>query len=240
MGFRNFFTAAADFFFPPRCLLCRNFLIAPHETYFCSPCSEALPLISGPLCPRCGMPFVSPEGADHLCSRCIGKDPAFDTARAVGIYAGALRQAIHLFKYNSRSLLAAPLGIVLAEQGRGLLEHEHDVIMPVPLHARRIRQRGFNQSLVLARQVGKLWGVAVAAEGLERTRWTDPQTMLHERQRLRNVRDAFSCRTTAVEKKSILLVDDVYTSGSTVNECAKVLKRSGARRVDVLTLARTL
>ena len=240
MGFRNLFTATADFFFPPRCLLCRKFLIAPHETYFCRPCSEALPLISGPLCPCCGMPFVSQEGADHLCSRCIGKAPAFDTARAVGIYAGALKQAIHLFKYNSRSLLAAPLGTVLAQQGRGLLEHEHDVIMPVPLHARRIRQRGFNQSLVLARQVGKLWDVAVAAEGLERTRWTDPQTMLHERQRLRNVRDAFSCRATAVEKKSILLVDDVYTSGSTVNECAKVLKRNGARRVDVLTLARTL
>jgi ComF family protein len=240
MGFRNLFTAAADFFFPPLCLLCRNFLPAPQEAYFCTSCSEAFPFIRGPLCPRCGIPFVSQEGADHLCSGCMKKEPAYDSARAVGIYDGTLKQAIHLFKYSSRPLLAAPLGDVLARQGRELLDTGFDVIMPVPLHARRIRQRGFNQSLALARRVGRLWGVAVAAEGLARTRWTDPQTMLPERQRLRNVRDAFSCSRTAAAGKTVLLVDDVYTSGSTVNECARVLRRNGARRVDVLTLARTI
>lgn len=239
MGHREIFTAVADFFFPPLCLLCREFLTAPQETYFCAACSAAFPLIRGPLCPRCGIPFVSQEGADHLCGRCMENAPAFDAARATGVYAGPLRQAIHLLKYTSRPLLAAPLGMLLAQQGRGLLDQEHDLIMPVPLHKRRVRQRGFNQSLALAREVGKRWGIAVAAEGLERVRWTDPQTMLHERQRLRNVRDAFRC-TAAVEKKKILLIDDVYTSGSTANECAKVLKRNGARRVAVLTLARTL
>jgi ComF family protein len=169
----------------------------------------------------------------------LKKKPAYDTARAAGTYDGALKQAIHLLKYNSRSLLAVPLGDVLARRGRELLDSGYDVIMPVPLHARRIRQRGFNQSLALARRVGRLWGVPVAAEGLARTRWTGPQTMLPERQRLLNVRDAFRCDQTTAEKR-VLLVDDVYTSGSTVNECAKVLKRNGARRVDVLTLARTL
>jgi ComF family protein len=240
MGFRTFFTTAADFFFPPLCLLCREFLTGPHETCFCTSCSEAFPFIRGPLCPRCGIPFVSREGADHLCSSCMIKDPAYDTARAVGVYDGTLKQAIHQFKYNNRSLLAAPLGELLARHGRELLAGGYDVILPVPLHARRIRQRGFNQSLALARRVGSLWGVAVAAEGLARTRWTDPQTMLPERQRLRNVRGAFSCDAAAAAKKRVLVVDDVYTSGSTVNECAKVLKRNGARHVDVLTLARTL
>jgi ComF family protein len=239
MGSRNFFTAVADFFFPPLCLLCRKFLTAPLETHFCSSCSAALPLIQGPLCPRCGIPFVSQEGADHFCGGCMENAPAFDAARSIGVYAGALRKAIHLLKYTSRPLLAAPLGMLLAQQGRQLLDQDHDLIIPVPLHARRVRQRGFNQSLALAREVGKRWGIAVAAEGMERARWTDPQTMLHERQRQRNVRDAFRC-TTIVEMKKILLIDDVYTSGSTANECAKVLKRNGARRITVLTLARTL
>ncbi len=171
----------------------------------------------------------------------MGRPPFFDRARAVGAYDGSLRTAIHRFKYDNRSLLAEPLGALLAESGRQILQRErYDIIMPVPLHERRVRQRGFNQSLFLARQVGERWGIALEAEGLKRSRWTDPQTMLPEKVRLKNVRGAFTYRGPGVMYKEVLLIDDVYTSGSTVNECAKVLKKQGAGIVDVLTLARTL
>jgi ComF family protein len=241
MGLRNFFVAAADFFFPPRCLLCRKALSAAGESHFCSKCRDQFLYISGPLCPQCGIPFVSPEGEDHLCSRCISRAPLFDRARAVGEYEGSLRTAIHRFKYDSRSLLAEPLGRLLADQGRKLfISNAYDVILPVPLHPRRLRQRGFNQSLVLARQVGQQWGIAVEAEGLKRIRWTDSQTMLPVKERLHNVRGAFAYSGRGVENKAVLLIDDVYTSGSTVDECARVMKRNGAKRVDVLTVARTI
>ena len=111
--------------------------------------------------------------------------------------------------------------------------------MPVPLHPRRLRQRGFNQSLVLARKAAGVWGKKVSAESLKRLRWTTPQTDLSEKQRRKNVKGAFSCREETVRGKKILLIDDVYTSGSTVNECARVLKSQGALKVAVLTLART-
>jgi ComF family protein len=241
MGLRNFFAAAADFFFPPQCLLCRKSLSALDEAYFCAPCGGEFSYISGPLCPRCGIPFISPEGEDHLCSRCIGRAPLFDRARAVGEYDGSLRTAIHRFKYDCRSLLAEPLGHLLAERGRQLLKGDaYDVVLPVPLHPRRLRQRGFNQSLFLARQVGQQWGIIVETEGLKRIRWTDPQTMLPVKERMHNVRGAFVYSGRGVENRAVVLIDDVYTSGSTVDECARVLKRSGAKRVDVLTVARTI
>lgn len=187
------------------------------------------------------MPFPSQEGADHICSRCMCRTPRFDRARAVAQYNGSLREAIHRFKYDSRSLLAAPLGHLLAEKGRQILDTTaYDVVMPVPLHRQRLRQRGFNQSLFLARAVGRQWGISVEPEGLRRVRWTNPQTMLPVKERMRNVKGAFSYCGHGVKNKRVLLIDDVYTSGSTVEECAHILKQSGARQVDVLTLARTI
>jgi ComF family protein len=241
MAIKALVRSIIDFCFPALCLLCRKFLSTPAEQHVCAACLDAFPFIRGVLCPRCGIPFVSQEGSDHLCSRCISKTPFYDSARSIGVYAGVLRHAIHQFKYDHRSLLSVPLGAMLSEQGRAVLKtHEYDVIMPVLLHPRRVRQRGFNQSLSLARTVAQAWGIAIEREGLKRTRWTDPQTMLPEKDRVRNVRGAFAYQGQGVTRKTVLLIDDVYTSGSTVNECAKVLKKQGAGRVDVLTLARTL
>jgi ComF family protein len=241
MAIRGLVFAVIDFFFPPLCLLCRAFLSAPEEKYLCTECLDAFPLISGPLCPICGIPFVSQQGADHVCSRCIDRMPYFDSARAIGAYDGALRKAIHQFKYNNRSLLSAPLGSILSQHGKTVLPRDtYDVVMPVPLHPRRLRQRGFNQSLFLARSVAQAWGIAFDREGLHRTRWTDPQTMLPQKERRHNVKGAFAYQGRGVTAKAVLLVDDVYTSGSTANECAQVLKKQGAGRVDVLTLARTI
>lgn len=116
-----------------------------------------------------------------------------------------------------------------------------DVIIPVPLHKKRLRWRGFNQSVVLAHEVARLWRIPVDAFALMRSRETPPQTQLHEDERRRNMRRAFSTNPRrSVEDKSILLIDDVYTSGATVDECSRALLRGGAREVSVLTLARTV
>jgi ComF family protein len=129
--------------------------------------------------------------------------------------------------------------MLLAQRGPGLLgRRAYECIMPVPLHTARLRQRGFNQSLVLARCVGRAWQIPVAAEVLIKLRPTQPQTLLPLAQRRRNVRGAFAC-SGRLRYTRVLLVDDVYTSGSTAHECARVLKRHGVEQVDVLTLART-
>jgi ComF family protein len=159
----------------------------------------------------------------------------------LGTYEGLLRKAIHSFKYDKKSMLANPLGKLLSEYGSRLLnKEEYNLIIPVPLHPQRLRQRGFNQSLMLAKKISEAWHVKVCAECLKRIKWTIPQTMLPVNERQINVKGAFSCSDSAVRGKKVLLVDDVYTSGSTVNECAKVLKKHGVLQVDVLILARTI
>ncbi|MCP4716235.1 MAG: ComF family protein [Deltaproteobacteria bacterium] len=135
--------------------------------------------------------------------------------------------------------MGAPLGKLLSAYGmRVLPEREHRVLMPVPLHRHRLRERGYNQSLLLARHLAQHRDMAVMPEGLCRHRRTIPQTSLSGRERRRNLRNAFSLGGVACEGLHVLLIDDVFTSGATVNECARVLKRHGAACVDVLTLAR--
>jgi ComF family protein len=137
-------------------------------------------------------------------------------------------------------MFAKHLGQLLAEHGsRFLTVAEIDLIVPVPLHRRRLRQRGYNQSLELARHLGAAWGISVAPEWLVRHRETSRQTSLSRQERSRNVRGAFAWKGPALGAKRVVLIDDVYTSGATANECAGVLKRSGAGTVEVLTLAHT-
>jgi len=153
-----------------------------------------------------------------------------------------LRQAIQKFKYGRKVSLGKPLGRVLAQGCRHLLEQwKVDVIVPVPLHPKRLRWRGFNQSVLLARQVSAVFHVPVDPFLLKRNIETPPQTQLSEEERRRNVRGAFVVNAEkSVEDRSVLLLDDVYTSGATVNECSRCLKRAGAKEVYVLTLARAV
>ena len=153
-----------------------------------------------------------------------------------------LRQVVHRFKYGRQASLGAPLGRLMAQACQpwdrtfGI-----DLIIPVPLHPRRLRWRGFNQSVLLGREVGRRWGVRLDPFVLTRRTETAPQSTLPLKERQPNVRGAFSvARGRSVRGMRLLLVDDIYTSGATVNECARVLLRSGAREVQVLTLARTV
>ncbi len=155
------------------------------------------------------------------------------------IYGEAVAEAIHLFKYSGKADWAVPLGRLMASRVGEF--GSVDAIVPVPLHPRRLREREFNQSLLLAWEVGKRCGAPVLADHLRRLRWTKPQVELSGGERRKNVRRAFGVHNThGIQGRSILVVDDVLTTGATVNECAHALKRAGARKVFILTLARML
>jgi len=237
-----------DWLYPPRCRACAGRIHGRDSAYFCAACWKAIRLVGHPLCNVCGRPFPDASGADHTCGVCLERTPRFAAARAWACYpreeqqSDPLRQVIQKYKYGRKVSLGKPLGRLLA---RGCAEFLGacgvDLIIPVPLHPKRLRWRGFNQSLLLARQVSRSYGVPVDPFVLRRQRETAPQTELAEAERRRNVRGAFALHPEkSIKAQTILLVDDVYTSGATVGECSAVLKRGGAKDVYVLTLARTV
>jgi ComF family protein len=164
--------------------------------------------------------------------------PHFDHAVAAGWYEGVLAEAIHLFKYRGKTLLARPLGAFLVDAMKRL--PKVDCLVPVPLHPSRLREREFNQSLLLCDSLKAESGLPVIHDGLERVRETPPQIGLAHAARRGNVRRAFVSKgPERIEGRRIVLIDDVFTTGATVNDCARALKRAGAETVCVLTVART-
>ena len=229
--------------YPPMCAGCSRAFYSERSEPFCRDCFIALDLISEPYCPLCGIPFSSEKTTNHLCGDCLGSVHRFDRARATGFYQGLIREVIHRFKYGAKTFLVRPLARMLIGPGNELTRmHRIDTIVPVPLHCKRLRQRGFNQASLLARRLGSLLKIPVDYSSLKRTRWTDPQIGLNRNQRAANVKNAFSLKAREkIKGKGILLLDDVLTTGETVNQCVRVLKKDGgAREVVVLTVARTV
>ncbi|MBW2553815.1 MAG: ComF family protein [Deltaproteobacteria bacterium] len=229
-----------DFIFPPICYICGSPFDSEGEMGICPHCLSQIKYIECPFCTLCGKPFYSEVVTDHLCGDCLTRKRYFSKARAVGYYDGVLRKATHLLKYKLKNHLALHLGNIMAQQMQYLLNGiAYHSIIPVPLHPERLRERGFNQALFLARSVSEKHKIPLDGYTLTRNRWTDPQVGLSERDREDNVRGAFLIiERDKVTDRNILLVDDVYTSGNTVEECSKTLIKAGASRVDVLTLAR--
>jgi len=163
----------------------------------------------------------------------------FDQALSVGYFEGPLREAIHQFKYRPCRSLGKPLALWMLEHVG--LDRDIDIVMPVPLHTRRLRQRGFNQALLLAHGVSSAYNIPLSSDNLARIRYTRPQVELSGSDRIANVEGAFALRQPEyVEGRKVLLVDDVFTTGSTLNECSTVLKEAGALNVSALTLARAV
>jgi ComF family protein len=229
-----------DFFFPPRCSFCGESLRENEPSLICSSCFGQIKKVSHPLCRRCGIGFATDAGEDHLCSDCLRDIGYFTKARSLAHYEGLLVELISRFKYRGGIRLAKPLGFLLADYGSPDFSFsDYDLILPVPLHRRRLRQRGYNQSLLLARAISRKHAVPLNYTSLRRIRPTRPQTELSGLDRQKNIRGAFALRgREPVENKCVLLIDDVFTTGATVEECAKVLIKSGAKQVDVLTLVR--
>lgn len=229
-----------DLVYPPRCAVCSGFLSKGSNDVVCPECRASLRTVHSPMCRRCGLPFHAGPDEDRLCESCMRRPPAYEAARAVYVYEETAIKAVHRFKYSGRTRLAEVFGPMLARLAREWLPAGIEpLVMPVPLHLRRLRERGFNQSLLLARHVGALPGYELDYQSLCRVRHTPSQSALDRDRRRQNVRAAFAVkRPSAVKGRDVLLVDDVSTTGSTLDACSRALLRSGARRVYGLTLAR--
>ncbi len=237
---KEIMTGIADVIFPPRCVTCGVILEEHGPLPFCPQCTAGIRYIRTPLCPRCGIPFTSQEEEDHLCGGCLVTQRPFAVARAVGLYEETLLTAIHLFKYRGRIGIGKVLGSIMADFAGEIWDMKvFSVIMPVPLHRKRLRERGFNQAVVLARKIAKRFDIPLDFLTLRRQRFTAPQVGLGHEARSANVRGAFTVRKPErTTGQRVLLVDDVYTTGSTLVECAGTLLNAGAESVAILTLAR--
>jgi ComF family protein len=230
---------ALNLLYPPLCLVCRAPVGGPHA--LCAACWTRITFFDGPMCACCGLPFDIDPGTDSLCASCMANPPPFDRARAAMAYDDASRGAILALKRADRLEFAQLFALWLQRAGQSLLE-EADVIVPVPLHRWRLWTRRYNQSAILAQRLAQASGKAFDPFALIRTRATPSQgDMPSAKARARNVRGAFKvppARAAAISGRSVLLVDDVLTTGATIGACARALKRAGAEKVLVLTIAR--
>ncbi len=232
-----------DYCFPSGCSHCGTGSGEFPVPFLCSSCWSDLSPVPAPVCPRCGRPFDSAEALsvspDHTCWHCRKEPPDVDQAIAAGLFEGSLRQAIHVYKYRPLMALGRPLAEWMT--GRIRKVEQLDVIMPVPLHATRLRKRGFNQALLLARSASEAYSIPLVYDNLTRVRPTRPQVELSGRERSANVKGAFALkRLREVAGKRVLLVDDVLTTGATMNECSRTLRDARAEAVIAMTLARTV
>lgn len=210
------------------CLLCGA---TSRNGAWCRPCDAALPYLATPHCPVCALPTLN--GA--TCGRCLKHAPQFDRTVAVFAYAFPLDKMVQALKFNEQLMLVRLLADKLAQR----VEIRPDSIVAMPLHPARLRERGFNQSLELARQIARNLGVPLLSHACQRVRNTPPQSALPWKERGRNMRKAFTC-TEDLSGKHVAVVDDVMTSGASVNELAHALRQANAREVSAWVVARTL
>ncbi len=235
-----------DILFPPVCMLCNAELA---EEVFCETCTGSMEKITNPLCVICGVPFISLTGpSERPCSVCLSKKKIpYLSARSALYYTGGVLKAIHDFKYFGKVALKGPLGGLMAEAAGAYWGYPEDpspgpgvIVTAVPLHKKRLKERGYNQSVLLAGELSNRFSLELDRSLLKRVRLTRPQVELNGRERRRNVRGAFEVTAgRELEGREVILIDDVYTTGATVTECARLLKERGAS-VKVLTLARAV
>jgi ComF family protein len=236
---RSALRVVLDFALPPRCPSCGTITADPHR--FCLTCWGALAFLGEPCCDCCGLPFEYEGGAgEALCGRCLAKPPRFDRLRAAVGYGEIARRVALKLKYSGRPGIAETLATLML---RHLLAEPDALLVPVPLHRWRIWKRGYNQSALIAAALSRRSGIPCANDLLKRVKPTPPLRGLGRRERAETVRGAFRVPTEAKDRlrgRTVLLIDDVYTSGATAGACAKALKRGGAARVEVLCWARVL
>lgn len=222
-----------------RCMVCGRALQGRLPDACCPECALALRLRLRGYCPLCGEPYASPGEPISLCGPCRGSGKPWSGFGMYSVYRGALRDALIAFKFHADFgyLRLLQHCLLSARQAHGS-DIGCDVVAPVPLHPRKLRQRGFNQSLELCRPLASRLNATLAPKALSRLRDTASQSGLDRTERRRNMRGSIAADPAVVRSRSVLLVDDVYTTGITANVCARALQMAGAKRVDLLVLAR--
>jgi ComF family protein len=229
-----------DFVYPQSCPICQRPL-ARDESFACKECWQSLSILPASFCPYCRCYFGSDESkVEHVCP-CLDRpeERSILAVRSLGAFDDSYQKLIHRFKYDKRVPLGRRLAKRLAQrlvQGNDFVNC--DLVIPVPLHRARRRERGFNQSQVLAEGISETTNVPLAGDILKRKKNTKDQTHLNAQERAENVRDAFTVTDAAnLDGKNVILVDDVMTTGATLNECARILREAGAARIIAATLA---
>ena len=228
--------------YPSACQLCGEHRARKEDGFVCAECQRQVRFIVPPFCDRCGLPFPGELSAPFSCSNCRDLQLHFSSARSAVSATGVTLEAIHRFKYRRATWFEPFLAELLVRQARPVLRAGHwDYVVPVPLHATKLREREFNQAARLARHLSAALEVPLAEQMLRRIRPTRTQTLLTRSQRAANMRDAFAPgQLPPLEGKRLVLVDDVLTTGATTNACARVLSAAGAAEVCVWTVARGL
>ncbi len=237
---RGFWHGFVDWLTPPKCLFCGDDVSV--GAGLCPACWQKLHFIDEPVCEALGLPFEYDQGEGALSPQAIADPPSWNRARAAVAFDESSRQLVYLLKYRDRQEAGLAMARMMLGPGRKLLQ-DCDVIVPVPLHSLRLWRRRFNQAAFLARALAERAGRPCALETLMRHKATRPQVGLTAQERAKNVRRAFAVdadRRATIDGKSVLLVDDVRTTGATAGACAEALKEAGARQVDVLSFALVL
>ncbi|MBP3489138.1 MAG: ComF family protein [Roseburia sp.] len=217
-----------DFFYPPRCPVCDE--LSDTGGMLCMACTGRIQTVKEPVCKRCGKPLANER--QEYCADCRKKKHAYRQGKAVFVYQGAIRSSMYRFKYAGRREYAAYYAKEAAKlYGDWVKRNQIEVIVPVPMYLRKRRQRGYNQAEVFARALGRELGLLVDAGVVRRVKNTVPQKELNDRERVRNLKNAFQLASDIVKYKCILLVDDIYTTGSTVDEVTEVLLAGGVQCV---------
>ena len=241
---KQVYDLSLSFFYPEVCQLCHELTASPKEGFICQSCIEAnggIRPIRPPFCDHCGLPFEGDISGTFECGNCHDLKLKFHSARSAVRTGATILELIHRYKYQ-RHLWFEPLftDLLATAFATHFPATEIDLIVPIPLHKNKQRDRGFNQSIRLSRRLSKTIGVPLATKALERTRPTETQTRLSRKKRIENVHNAFSSGKHAelVKGKRILLIDDIMTTGATASACPKALKALKAEEVHVLTISR--
>ena len=239
--FKTFIESIINFLFPYQCLRCGKILNS--AGYLCDHCAEEINFIKQPYCYKCGHPLQEENTKEKmLCAGCLkNKRSFYRLSRSAVIYDSSSKNIILSFKFFDRTENANLLAAMLKIAGKDIFSEGADWIVPVPLHYTRLIKRKYNQSALLAQKLSEMTAIPYNNLALVRSRKTKPQVEVSGKERITNVKNAFSIKDSApIKGKRIILIDDIITTGSTVKECALVLKKAGAKSVDILTIARTV
>lgn len=237
---RTLFESLVNIVYPLNCVICKAKLAPDESIPLCFECFSKIGHITPPFCIKCGGLLGADLVPYNICLKCKNNNYYFDQAWASTVYEGVIRECIHLLKYSHRLSIVNLFGKIMINFADKYMTMERfDYIIPIPLHRTKLREREFNQAELLALPIANKFNKRLLKDMISRIKYTTPQSELADSQRQENVRGIFRItRSESLKHKNILIIDDVFTTGSTVNECASLLKASGASIVEVFTLAR--